>query len=154
LSQIGGIFHFNVNCSDFERSRAFYEAVGFRLVLEFPAGEYPEVERGLGIGRHRVKGALFAIGEAPNPSLLDLLEWDGPRAPRGDKADLTAVGSPRFALWTPAFDTEVERLREVGIAFVNEPAEVVGPTGHTSRFVCFLDPDGHVVELVEFPPTP
>src|ERR1700761_3270976 len=101
-SQIGGVLHFNINGSDFERSRHFYECIGFRQVVEFPEGEYPDVERGLGIGRHRVRGALFAVGESPSATFLDLLEWDGPKPARGGRADVTCLGSPRFALWTSA----------------------------------------------------
>jgi catechol 2,3-dioxygenase-like lactoylglutathione lyase family enzyme len=153
MNQIGGILHVNMNCSNFERSRSFYETVGFRLALEFPEGEYPEVGRGLNVGRHRVRGALFMIGEAHNPTFFDLLEWNGPRNEPGAGVSLTAVGSPRLALWTNAFDAEVDRLRKAGMKFLAEPVEVVGPTGTPSRFVCFPDPDGHILELVELAPS-
>ena len=32
---IQAIYHINVNCSNLERSRAFYEMLGFRVVAEF-----------------------------------------------------------------------------------------------------------------------
>jgi catechol 2,3-dioxygenase-like lactoylglutathione lyase family enzyme len=151
VGQIGGIFHINMNCSNFERSRAFYESVGFRMAIEFPEGRYPDVERGLGIGEHRVRGALFVIGETSNPTFLDLLEWDGPKDEARLRAEPTAIGSPRLALWTQALDAEVERLSGLGVCFSSEPVSVTGPTGQTGRFVCFPDPDGHIVELLEVP---
>ena len=33
------IFHVNVNCSDLDRSRAFYTLIGFKELLDFAAAE-------------------------------------------------------------------------------------------------------------------
>jgi len=34
---ITGMVHVNINCSNFERSRGFYEKLGFQLVWQVPA---------------------------------------------------------------------------------------------------------------------
>ena len=46
---IKSIFHVNVNCSDLERSRAFYERLGFQTVNELPTGGSPKLALGLGL---------------------------------------------------------------------------------------------------------
>ena len=47
-------------------------------------------------------------------------------------------------------DAEMQRLKENGVRFLSEPASVTLPGAPmTSRFVCFFDPDGTVLELVE-----
>ena len=40
---IKSIFHVNVNCSDLDRSKAFYERLGFQSTTELPTtGATPE----------------------------------------------------------------------------------------------------------------
>ena len=38
LPDVDRFFHININCSDFERSLAFYQLLGFRVILDFGAG--------------------------------------------------------------------------------------------------------------------
>jgi len=33
---IAGMIHVNINCSDYDRSKAFYEVLGFKEVLRVP----------------------------------------------------------------------------------------------------------------------
>lgn len=149
MTTIRGIFHINVNCADFERSKQFYELVGFQVVVTFPEGEQSLIGRGLGIGSHRVKGALMRIGEGINPAFLDLLQWLEPKCERAMPPAISAVGIPRIALWTSDIAAEHDRLRNAGIEFISEPISVVGPTGQMGRFACFKDPDGNMLELLE-----
>ena len=46
---IKSIFHINVNCRDLDRSRAFYESLGFKVVLDLKAGGAAEMLRGLAL---------------------------------------------------------------------------------------------------------
>ena len=46
---IKDVFHVNINCTDLERSRAFYELVGFKVVVELGVGGTPEMLTGLGL---------------------------------------------------------------------------------------------------------
>lgn len=149
MTTIGGIFHINLNCRDLNRSRDFYELLGFRGVIEFPEGEYEEVGRGLGIGRHRVKGVLMRLGNHEPSTLLDLLEWIEPREEKPCRTPVYGRGIPRIALWTTDIAREFNRLKEAGIDFVTDPLRVIGPTGLPGTFVCFRDPDGNLLELIE-----
>ena len=50
---IRGLVHVNINCSDFERSREFYEALGFELFLEAPETNTPEVQAAVDLPNYR-----------------------------------------------------------------------------------------------------
>ena len=146
---VTGVFHVNVNCSDYERSRAFYERLGFRVVFEVPETNTPEVAAAVGMPPYRVRGALLALRGATGPTtLLDLLEWRHPRDESPPYPHLYHLGLARIALTTSDLDADVAELEAAGVPLLSPPARLAGPGGGT-RFVCFRDPDGTMLELVE-----
>lgn len=146
---ITGFFHININCSDYERSRAFYERLGFRVVFEIPADEQgPEIGQALGLGARpfSVRGALMALGD--ESIVMDLLEWQDPRDTEGRPyPHLYHLGIVRFAFRTTDLDADVATLRANGVDLLSDPVAVPGMAG--TRYVCFKDPDGTILELVE-----
>ncbi len=76
---ITGMMHVDVNCSDYERSREFYEFLGFKVLWEVPARNTPEVAVAVGMPPYLVRGALLHLVRAPTTPLIDLLEWKEPR---------------------------------------------------------------------------
>ena len=146
---VTGLVHVNVNCSDFERSLAFYELLGFRYAVEVPETNTPEVAAAVGMPPYRVRGALLALSTPNGPFLLDLLEWKEPRDLAPPYPHLYHLGIARIALSTDDLDGDMERLKGEGVEFLSEPATVELEGGRRSRFVCFKDPDGTVLELVE-----
>ena len=148
MSAIACILHVNINCRDFARSLAFYESIGFRIVTDFPEAEYSDVGPGLGVGRHRMKGVLMAIGADDNPTYLDLLEWLEPRQTDVQPRQATDFGIQRIAFLTNDLDADIRRLRNLGTAALAEPILVEASPGNKARFVCFRDPDGNLLELV------
>lgn len=144
-----GILHVNVNCSDYERSRAFYERLGFRVLWEVPETNTPEVAAAVGMPPYRVRGALLGLGAGP-ATLIDLLEWRHPSDPSPPYPHLYHLGLARIALTTSDLDADVAELESAGVTFLSAPARLQGPGGGASRFVCFRDPDGTMLELVEF----
>ena len=57
------------------------------------------------------------------------------------------------AFVTTDIDRDMEQLSAEGVQFLSREAAVVeGPGGRTTRFICFRDPDGTVLELVEMAP--
>ena len=149
MTTITGIFHININCIDLERSKRFYELLGFRVAVEFPEGEYPDIGEGLAIGAHKVKGALMHRGENQDAAFLDLLEWIGADSNAQMTASAQTGGIRRIAFRAKDVSAEFERLRKEGVAFLSDPVTVSGPTGQPGKFVCFLDPDGNMLELIE-----
>ena len=69
----------NVNCSDYERSRKFYELLGFKVMWEVPEQNTPEIAAAVGMPPYLVRGALLQLEGSPTTTLIDLLEWKEPR---------------------------------------------------------------------------
>jgi len=144
---VTGMMHANINCSDYEKSRAFYEMLGFKVVWEVPETNTPEVAAAVGMPPYRVRGALLSL---PNGgTLIDLLEWKEPKAEGAPYPHLYHLGIARIALVTSDLDADLAELREMGVELISEPATLPGPGGTKTRFVCFKDPDGTILELVD-----
>jgi len=146
---ITGLVHVNVNCSDYDRSLAFYARLGFREIWRVPETNTPEVAAAVGLPPYRVKGALIALEGAATPLVIDLLEWKEPRDGSPPYPRLNHLGIARIALATNDLDGDVERLGRAGVRFLSKPASLPAGSGSRTRFVCFEDPDGTVLELVE-----
>ena len=148
---ITGLVHVNVNCSDYERSLAFYERLGFREIWRVPETNTPEVAAAVGMPSYRVKGALLALEGASPPVVIDLLEWKEPRDASAPYPHLYHLGIARIALASSDLDGDMARLAATGAQFLSKPASLAPSSGSRARFVCFKDPDGTVLELVENP---
>lgn len=146
---ITGLVHFNINCSDYERSKRFYEAIGFREIWQVPETNTPEVAAAVGMPPYRVRGALLALEGVTPPLIIDLLEWLDPRDESPPYPHLYHHGIARIALATDDLAGDMKKLEAAGAEFISEPAEMPPSSGVKTRFVCFKDPDGTVLELVE-----
>lgn len=146
---ITGMVHFNVNCSDYDRSRAFYGALGFEEVWRVPERNTAEVAAAVGMPPYRVKGGLLALRGATPPVVIDLLEWLEPRDEAPPYSHLYHYGIARVALATSDLDADMAKLAAAGAEFLSTPARMPAESGSRARFVCFRDPDGTVLELVE-----
>lgn len=144
---IQGLVHVNINCSDFDRSRAFYEKLGFDVYLEVPETNTPEVAAAVGFEQYKIRGALMAL--RGGRFVIDLLEWQEPDDASPPYEELNHLGIARIALLTSDFEGDLAELRAAGVEIVGEPATVVWDERPSSRFVCFKDPDGTVLELVQ-----
>ena len=144
-----GLVHVNINCSHFGRSRAFYERLGFELYMEVQPRNTPEVSGAVGFQTYEIKGGLMRLKDAPSPFMIDLLEWKEPFDSTPPYARLNHLGLARIALASSDLEGDMARLQAEGVEFLSEPATVVWEGHPNSRFVCFKDPDGTVLELVE-----
>ena len=72
---IDGMVHVNINCTNYARSKAFYEMLGFEEVWQVPATNSAEVNAAVGMSNYRVTGHH----ETHGASLIDLLQWHEPR---------------------------------------------------------------------------
>src|SRR5882724_2830282 len=68
------IYHVNINCTNLERSLAFYQMLGFREVIDIPAGRIA----GLGLEPAIARAKLLRLGDDPRSTLIDLIEWQTP----------------------------------------------------------------------------
>lgn len=146
---ITGMVHVNINCRDFDRSWPFYERLGFEVVWMVPETNTPEVAAAVGMPPYRVKGAIMAIPGADPPVVIDLLEWVSPSDNADPYPHLYRPGLARLALATNDLDADLAELVASGVTLVGPPAAVMIDERNGTRFVCFRDPDGTFLELVE-----
>jgi glyoxylase I family protein len=150
---ISALVHVNINVSDFDRSRAFYEALGFRMIWMVPPTNSAEVCAAVGMPPYQVKGGLMGLEGTQPQFVIDLLEWQTPNDPAPPYPHLYHRGVARIAMATRDMDADLAALADMGVELVGPPARVLVdgvPVG--GRFVCFKDPDGTVLELVEMGP--
>ncbi len=146
---VTGMVHVNVNCSDFDRSLAFYERLGYELVAMVPETNTPEVAAAVGMPPYRVRGGILRLpGES---TLIDLLEWRDPTDPEPPYPNLYHLGLARIALRTSDLEADLAELAAAGVEPIGPPADVEWAGQPTSRIACLPDPDGTIVELVEIP---
>lgn len=148
---IKAIFHVNVNCSNLDISRSFYENLGFQTVLDLPTGGDSDLAAGLAMPDCSGRAAIMMLDPSESrQARLDLIEWASPLDDTSPYEHLARLGINRIALWTIGLDEEYQRLKTDGVEFLSEPLFM---GGHT-KFVCFKDPDGVIIELIEFHKTP
>jgi len=164
-------FHFNVVCSDFDVSYDFYtQAVGMSPLTSSSAGTRgqdsgdragfrpgegragPEegrlVAELLGFdGTGEYRGCFLYFGTNRRGAYVDLLEWKDnlppvERTPRN-------VGLSRVAIQVDDMDAQLERLAQYGVPTLTDPKTVTLGTTDV-RVVCFRDPDGVLLEYLEY----
>ena len=142
------IIHININVTDVERSLAFYERLGFRVMHVFGNRETDDVSEGMDFQGGRCRGAVLTLGDHPRCfTKLELIEWVEPKVEPSAPPSLHASGISRIALRTKNLLDFVAGLKRDGVVFETEVQEIdlVG----ASRFVVLRDPDGVPIELVE-----
>jgi len=72
---ITGMVHVNINCRDYEKSKAFYEMLGFEEFWPVPETNSEEVANAVAMPVYKVKGALMTLTGATQRTIIDLLEF-------------------------------------------------------------------------------
>lgn len=150
---VASFFHINVNCTNFERSLAFYRLIGFEPVNTFE-GDASFGAVGLGpvlrlpddcAGR-AVLLKLRGDGHGPR---LDLIEWTAPREAPPPLRSLAQPGVGRICLRALDADAVHARLAAAGHHGYTPPVRIV-LGGSVIKVFCVEDPDGVVIEFMEF----
>jgi glyoxylase I family protein len=150
---VKGIYHINVNVTNFERSLAFYRLLGFEVVRDLGEGGNKYFERGLKIPHPSGRASLLQVGGDRRSTRIDLIEWKSPKTEGKPYPHLYHAGICRIALVTDNLQEicdQVKAARMEGVEFFSEPQVITDRKGETSSFVCFTDPDGTVIELIQF----
>lgn len=160
---IWGIYHVNINCSNLEKSREFYEQFGFRVMMDMrnrdregnirPATPPQQaLYESLGLPRNsHCDGYMMAIPGRVDWCCIDLLEWhiDHPNyQPDPTPRHVACLGFQRVDIFTQNISEEIERLHQAGIDPVY-PICDVDYMGARMHQCCYLDPDGTIVEFCE-----
>lgn len=130
---------------DLDRAVAFYqEVLGFEKEYEVELAD-PGYDRLVGVFGTRVRVAGMSLG----PSRIELTEFVTPRGrPVPPDSRSHDEWFQHLALVVTDIERATARLREHGVRLVSpEPQRF--PDGRA--FLYFLDPDGHPLELAEFP---
>ena len=148
--EVQSLFHFVVNASNFERSLAFYTRLGFKVLRDNRDVLWPDyVGENFGMSAAQGGGGLLALGDSEHHTRLDLIEWLEPRWENPDAAPSPERVPRIMALRTRNIRAAYAELRDEGFEFINSPRDPDPMTGVES-VVCLRDPDGYVVELIEY----
>ncbi len=150
LWSIESIFHFTVNATNFERSLAFYQAIGFKLLRDNRDVIWPDfVATNFGMTQAQGRGALLAIDAGPLHTRLDLIEWLAPAYDASPDKPWSERVPRILALRTKNIQYAYEVLSAKGIAF-HAPPRSPDPNSGIVGVMCCRDPDGLLVEFIEY----
>jgi len=150
------IFHVNVNCSDFDRSLAFYKLIGFEEVVDFTKLDDERSFGEIGLGPlfrmpDRIDGraTFLALGDDRWATRLDLIEWTEPKPQPIPKRTLAHLGIARICLKVRDCFELHGKLKAAGYDVYSEP-ELIRMGGTEQYVFCCEDPDGVVIEFMQF----
>ena len=148
---VESLFHFTVNATNFERSLDFYTMLGFRVLRDNRDTVWPStVARNFGMPVAQGRGALLGIGDGPEHTRLDLIEWLEPKLDPPPPAPPETRVPRIIALRTKNVQAAYDDLSARGVEFVSQPASA-RRAGIVNVCTC-RDPDGLLVELIEYEP--
>jgi len=141
-----GFHHAAISTPDLERSVRFYrELFGCTVVREFgwPAG-IPEADALTGLRNSAARAVMLKLGD----SYLEIFEFSSPIPKPGDpQRPACDHGITHICLEVRDSQAEYARLKLAGMQFHSPPQAQDG------GFVTYgRDPDGNIVELLEFGP--
>jgi catechol 2,3-dioxygenase-like lactoylglutathione lyase family enzyme len=154
------VFHININCTDLERSLDFYRLLGFREVIDFnDAGDGgppsdvlgdPVLGPALGLpASSKARARMLMLGDNPRSARLDLIQWIEPKAEGRAYPHLAHVGIARICFRVRDAADAWRQLRDADAEPFTEPV-LIDMGGSRQKFFCAYDPDGVVVEFMEF----
>ena len=141
-----------ITVADMERSVAFYSTVLFFEKVSDVQASGPEIERLLGVAGARVRIVTMRLGT----ERIELLEY---LAPKGRTLPANARSNDRgfqhIAIAVNDMDQAYLWLRRHNVAQTSpEPQRLPdwNPNASGIRAFSFKDPDGHALEILQFPP--
>lgn len=153
--QARAIFHFILPCTDVERAMAFYRLFGFEMIKDNRDVVWPDY---VGENFNMVSGAQGRAVQLTLPhgdalqTRIDLIEWLRPRwtNPYADRPAQENI--PRvMALLVENIAAAASDLASKGLE-PTRPLRAPDATIGVQGVVCYQDPDGHIVELIEYFP--
>ncbi|WP_164516639.1 VOC family protein [Minwuia thermotolerans] len=155
------MFHINVNCSNLDRSVAFYKALGFKVINDFSMDE-PADGRDRTIGERtpglaeilgvdptaRMRAAFLRLGDDARATILDLIEWIEPK-PGGAPAHMTQMGMARLCFRVKDCDGAYQAAVAAGAECFTAPT-MLAMGGTRQKVFCCYDPDRTILEFQEF----
>jgi len=141
---IKGFHHAAISTPDLERCIRFYtETIGGAVAWEFGWDEgTPEADQVTGLSNSACRAAMLKIGA----TFLEVFEYTSPpQTERQAQRPVNLHGITHVCLEVTDIHGEYARLKAAGMEFHSAPMAQDG-----SSMVYGRDPDGNVVELIEF----
>ena len=139
--------HVAICVRDLDVSIDFYEKLGFKTFLEF-TDDSPITGSVLGIEMRKTRMAFMRLSDDPGEGFLDIIQFIDPPTHGAAYPTLNNVGICRVALSVDDIDQTYERLQEIGVEFVTPLRRLTTPEGDELAMVCFKDPDGIYIEII------
>lgn len=139
----------NINVSDFERSRAWYQMMGYEVERKLAPTDSIEVARAMGFEEgFEIDGALLT--HRGDDSTVELVQWIRPHDPeRAYPIPVNHIGMHRTAFLTGDIEADVSTLRSQGVQFLSGITPCCSGDASSSSIIAFYDPDGTIVELAD-----
>lgn len=144
------IYHININVTDLDRSIAFYELLGFKVLIKFGLDEETTRDTCAAFGAepNELRAAFIRLGDDPNAPCIDLVEWIT-QPPKGQPyADANNAGMYRMAFHVDDPEAVLAELERLGIPLMGPVGYGNPPGGGRSTVFAFRDPDGTVLEVL------
>ncbi len=143
-------YHTIVNCREIAESVQFYERLGFAVISDRRDAIWPRGSGvSFGLGDTRGRGVLMILPSDPNGPMLDLIEWQEPRA---DFPEISPARIPRvIAFRTRNVRAAHTALKAEGVKFTTEEPTSI-PSAGIIACACCYDPNGNILELIELEP--
>lgn len=141
---IKGFHHAAISTPDLSRCIDFYtKTMGGQVAWTFGWDQgTPEADEVTGLNNSAAKAAMLKIGD----TFLEVFEFSAPApAKRQRERPVNNHGITHICLEVEDIEAEYERLKAAGMPFNSRPMKQDG-----SSMVYGRDPDGNVVELIEF----
>ncbi len=139
-----GFHHAAISTPNLERCIAFYkDVVGCEEAwrFEWPAGT-PEADSMTGLQHSAARAVMLRLGD----SYLEVFEYSSPTpAPLDPERPVCDHGITHVCLQVEGLHAEYDRMKAAGMRFHSEPL-----TQDSGYVIYGRDPDGNVVELIEF----
>jgi catechol 2,3-dioxygenase-like lactoylglutathione lyase family enzyme len=145
------LYHTIINAKDADETIAFYEMLGFTIASDRRDAEWPD---GSGasfalVPNPKGRGALMVLPSDPDGPMLDIIEWQVPRA---EFPEPSPTRIPRVI----AFRTENVRLahkelKARGVKFTTEEPTSIPSAGIVACAVAYV-PNGNLIEMIELEP--
>lgn len=139
----------NINVSDFERSTAWYQMMGYDVSKKLASTDSIDVARAMGFEEgFEINGALLT--HRSDDSTVELVQWIRPYDPeRAYPIPVNHIGMHRTAFLTGDIEADVATLRSQGVQFLSGITPCCSGDDSSSSIIAFYDPDGTIVELAD-----
>lgn len=149
--QLSGVGDVSIVVSDLEASRRFYaDVLSFSFESEHEeSGE--AMERRVGVFAARARSAVMSLG-AERIRLVQYLAPEGAPIPRDSRSN--DLWFQHIAIVVSDMDQAYARLREHHVRHASSGPQTLpawNPNAGGIRAFYFKDPDGHVLEIIQFP---